>query len=163
MSELKERIEFIIDNDNLIIETSKKEDIYGFGDVTFIFNCAVYELVKSMWEKNNKISLVAENPTGRGGYSDITIRLNGEPQIEIEHENNPKRIEECIDKLAISEAEHKLLITYHPKKDLKKSLDEVKNYVNNIRKNKNKTFKLCLLYSDDEKINYLIKEFPARI
>ena len=176
INRLIETIKLIQNDESPIIETSRLEsdpdsDAYNDGDVTFIFNCAVYEIVKNEWEVNKKIGLIAEKPTGRGGYSDLTINIDGKSYINIEHENKPEEINKktkmqqlnhCITKLADSKnkAEYKLLITYYSKNyGVQKLIKEVEQYVQKI-KQENKEFKLYLLYSDWKNFeNYKLEEF----
>ena len=53
------------------------------GTYTFLMNIVIYEIAK-----NNQLSIIPENPTGRGGYSDISLfSKDGKIKyIEIEHE-----------------------------------------------------------------------------
>ena len=121
-----------------------REDKLGDGEITFIFNCAVFDLVK---EHRKNVGLIVESPIGRGGYSDLTITSPDEDldYIEIEHENSPendkgKQLENCIKKLSKSKAKTKLLITYYYGKF---SVNVLKQ---SIQKHVNKYFKEEKLY-----------------
>ena len=154
-TKLISKIKFISDDKNLIICTSnrKYEDEYGDGDVTFIFNCAAYDVIRESRSKDKKFSIVAEKPTGRGGYSDLLIQREGQPFIEIEHENNPQKskggnLKHCIKNLSKSNAKYKLLISYYYDKYPKERLiREIRRLVSKARI-KNPTFKLHLMYSN---------------
>ena len=115
----KYKVEELLDAE--LILPSKQDYDYHPGDWTFLFNCAVYDLVKDYNKNyNTKISLCVEpeaekTPNGRGGYSDMLICSNNKKQryILIEHENFPKgRLKPIINKLSKSKAIHKLIITY---------------------------------------------------
>ncbi len=109
-----------------IILPSKQDYDYHPGDWTFMFNCAVFDVIKEFNIKHNtKISLCAEpeagkTPNGRGAYSDILICSRNKKQqyIMIEHENleNEKcpkgKLHVIINKLSRSNATYKLVITY---------------------------------------------------
>ncbi|MFH0869548.1 MAG: hypothetical protein V1866_00645 [archaeon] len=58
------------------------------GTYTLLFDVAIYNIAK-----RDKMTVRPENPTGRGGYSDMTLySKNGNKKlIEIEHENRPLR------------------------------------------------------------------------
>jgi len=165
----------------VIIEDSRSEDdkdkgLYADGDITFIFNCAAYEVIRQEWDKGNKqMSLVAEDPVGRGAYSDILVKIGDRKNeysrsyIKIEHENNPetnlkekgiKQIRHCINKLAKNDnkAEYNLLVTYYYGKYTKEILlNEVKEIFNEIKEKKS-DFKLYLVYADWEELNYESKQ-----
>ena len=107
------------------IITGIDEDELGSGEFTFSFNIAMYKVAE-----DNNFSIRPEEPTGRGGYSDISV-VDFEDEkkklFEIEHENVPteNNLNKSLSNLAgaISPARTKLIFTYwsdrHPRDKVK--------------------------------------------
>lgn len=130
---------------NEIVVPSNDSFDYNYGDWTFLFNCAVYDLAKEYNEHNKtKISLCAEpeagkTPKGRCSYSDILIcsRDKKKRYIMIEHENlenvsNPKdKLKSIVEKFSKSHATYNLLIAYWFKEFSKEQIiNELKSATN---------------------------------
>jgi len=90
-------------------------DILEDGTYTMLFNCAMYEIA---WEHGLK--LLPEKPTGRGGYTDISIYKGDNRLIEVEHENRPLRTnkkqiaiyKDLMNLVFCTDAMQKVLISY---------------------------------------------------
>ena len=136
----RQKINEVLDSE-LIIPSKRSED-FNFGDWTFLFNCAVYDLVKEYNQKNKaNLAICAEpdvekTPVGRGGYSDILIcsKDGNKNFIIIEHENFPHKggvSSDMVRKLSKFKAESKLIITYYPKKK-DEIIKKLQSYVNDF-------------------------------
>ena len=149
VSQYLRRMRYIKDNK---IDTLKKE--YRNGDVTFMFNCSVYDIVKH----SRNVSMIVEpeaNPTGRGGYSDILLKHSGKKRysILIEHENDPLsknalKTDSALNKLFTSARHNYILlyITYF------KNLNEREKITNKLKVYKKQNRPIYLLMTDYDNI-----------
>ena len=154
LNEFTKEIGFLLEEGVLI---GKEEfDELETGTFTLLFDIAIYNIAK-----RNNLTIIPENPVGRGGYSDMTLcSSDGKDKlIEIEHENKPLRkknkrfvIYNALDKLMSQNAKYKVLITYTYKgtskdiddRELKKLCIEYLNKKYPTRKN------IFLFYADNE-------------
>ena len=116
---------------------------------TMLFNTAIFLVVEEFNKEDLKLSIAPEEPTGRGGYSDISIfSCDGKVKyFEIEHENNPEwivrkrtfiknNLEKAVYNLSKSSSISKIIITYYSNYYKRKELIE------DFKRFKNKRIKL---------------------
>lgn len=111
---------------------------------TMLFNTAIFLTIDEFNKNGVKLSIAPEEPTGRGGYSDVSIfSSDGKfKYFEIEHENSPERIlrkrpsiknnlEKAVCNLSKSSSISKVIITYYSdyykRKELIEDFQQFKN------------------------------------
>ena len=149
--EFKTEVDLLLEEDVLI--GLERIDELEDGTYTLLFDIAMYHIAK----KNN-FTLLPEHPTGRGGYSDITLfSSDGKKKLfEVEHENRPlhknknKRIAiyKSLDNLNLSKARYKILITYTYKNiSAEELLDKCIKY---LQEKRLKIENLFLIYAKED-------------
>lgn len=125
---------------------------------TMLFNTAIFLAIDEFNKNGVKLSIAPEEPTGRGGYSDISIfSSDGKVKyFEIEHENNPEGIvrkrtfiknnlEKAVYNLSKSSSISKIIITYYSDYYKRKELiEDFKQFKNKWIRTDNKELFLFL-------------------
>ena len=135
------------------------KDMYELEDSTWtmLFNTAIFLAITEFNKNGIKLSIAAEEHTGIGGRSDISIFSNdGKVKyFEIEHENSPEKVgkitfiknnlEKAVRNLSKSGSISKIIITYYSNYYKRKELiEDFKQFKNKWIKSDNKDLFLFL-------------------